>query len=1039
MADEDQIVFRLTADDSQLIRDLARIRNDLSRQKLALRASLDRTAIDSELATLAAKPANVRLGADTTNARGAFAEFLQSVNKQRSTVHIGADVSAARASYESFARSVGKPLNIPARVNVDRSSLDGIQAKPVNVAARVTLDQSALDRISVKPITIPAKVNLDQSALSRINVKPITIPARIAVDATQARAEYDRFARSVGRSPAAIRVTADARQARTEIADLRRMIGQLRAQAQAIRISFDGRAALASLAAINRQIAQLTAQAQQASAAMGGMRAPAAGRIGGFGGALGGGAFGGFATRLMGGGPGATFGSAAGGALGSLGGPGGIALGAAGGAGIGAAGDATVGVIGNGLARLDELEKFQATLRATVRDQEKANALFAELRELNESLPTVPMAQLAEAATKLAGSGMDSAEIPQAITSILDAAATSSDGVAVGTSRVVRAISQIRTNQKLLGEELNQLTETGIPAAQILERQFNMSIEDIKDASQRGEIAVDEIIQKLLKGFREERGGGLAEQAGTLSGKMAGLQKQFDEFSMKVAEPLLEPLIASLGRLADAADAGAFNGIADAMIRVTEASVGFLQFLNDLADRTGDQKHENNLSVSLNEAIQDGGLTPEQTRAAQAAQLASNKLADRRREDPNAMLSQQETADFFTMQSGQRADPNAITEYQQAMVTQMLDIMAAEEASKPAGGIRRTERIGKFSDLLNEMSTNVGPGGKFADRELDRQRIREIAARGFSEEDQARVRDGAMAGDSKTAAAEAANTVSRLADGIGQNDGDYDEDITKQITEITDLIISGQIDATVAELEALKAQVGKAGNTGDAKRIEDAIKAREAAAKKQADQAKAQADQERRANTAKAAGFVNRGVANAGGFFSSMADKVKDATGIDPTRLPAMADNLREGDALREKERLRTESDNRRFDKAERETPDAFKKFVAGEADPEVRAILEQSKLSLAQVSNGRGGFDPQLAIKELGEMTQKRGVQETDMAGLGRLVQGNIDEAVQREQAKKMLEAQQKIADFAAKQNEHLAAIREGVNKPRETTIAAN
>jgi len=85
---------------------------------------------------------------------------------------------------------------------------------------------------------------------------------------------------------------------------------------------------------------------------------------------------------------------------------------------------------------------------------------------------------------------------------------------------------------------------------------------------------------------------------------------------------------------------------------------------------------------------------------------------------------------------------------------------------------------------------------------------------------------------------------------------------------------------------------------------------------------------------------------------------------------------------------------------------------------------MQGASFQVDQVANEKGGFDPRVQLKELQDMTQKRAVQTTDLAGLNNLVQGNIDEAVQREQQKKMLEAQEKIREFTEKQNGILQTI---------------
>jgi len=1020
MPEMDAIVFQITADDRPLLRDLAKIRQQLAAQKFALRASLDRSAIDKDLAAIATRPATVKIGSDTTQARGTFADFLQSVNRQRSVVKISADTSAAIAALDAI-----RPKPITAKVTIDRTALDALTPKPITIPAHVRVDRTALDSIRPKPIDIPAKLKIDRAAYDAFirTLRPITLPVGIRVN----QAQLNALQRVLGRS-ASIRIGADDRQARAAIDNLRRMIVHLRHEAATLRIRFDDRQASASLRAINQQVAALVQQLNAATAAAGRIQVPPmanhAGGGRGFFGSFAAGGLGAITANALGGGRFATGGAGLGAGIGNaIGGPMGAAAGGTLGAAGGSVADAQVGTTARGLQSLAELQRYEATLRAVIPDQEKANALLNDLKALNLQLPTVEMGTLADSAVKLAGAGLDSATLPQDIQAIMDAAATSSDGVAIGTKRVVRAISQMRTNQKLLGEELNQLTETGIPAAQILSRQMGMSIEDIKKASQAGEIAIDDIIKSLLKGFREERGGALAAQSKTLEGQLAGLRKKYDEFAKRISEPLFEPLTDALNALNQAIDAGAFNQLAEAMQAVNEAGIGFLSFVTALSKATKETEPEKQSPIRDAEAAAGDA-------AKDAASQAGNTIGTVGRiaglANPLGVIGEA---------IGAIRDPSEVSgaarSFQSFFAGQSLNNQAEQSIPALVGALPSADAEGALPEAARKSA------------------VRAIFAANTMEPE--KILGGEFQRD--TAIEEAASAFNSYASASNEDDNPA---FVKRMSELSSLMTSGRLGNDFQGANRAADALDTRANSGslsdelsaEMKSLADAIRAMAEAAKSERDRKETEATNQ---NTASAVGGMIgeqfgklQGLGKAAlGFAGSLpgmaADSIKQNTFLDVAAIPGGLEKasyaMRIADRDKTRETLRTDSDNRRFDKAETEIPDLFKKFTAG-LDPEMQKLAEGASLTLKQQRNAQGGFDPVLSA-QLADMTAKRGTQETGMTDLNRIVQGSIDEAYAREQTKKQIELQERLNGLIAEANSSLQGIKDNTGKPREAVIA--
>ncbi len=549
------------------------------------------------------------------------------------------------------------------------------------------------DEVSLKLTLDDAQAKSQLAALSR-SIGRSAYKARLDVvaDPKAAQASVDRLRADIARSEAVIQLRANAGAPRREIADLQTKLAALRAQAGTINVQANTQQATREIDQLRRSVIALNREAGQVR--VGGVFG--AGRIGGTfanGALLGAGSA--YAANALGGGRFTTAGSGLGGmgggiAGGVLGGPAGLMVGGAVGSTAGAVAgvglDMTASVIAGGINSLATLQQYETVLKSVIPDQREANRLFEELKQTRIDLPTVQMSTMADAMVKLAGAGRDSKGLGEDVKAMMDAAAVSSVGIGEGTIRIARAVAQMRTNGRLLGEELNQIAEVGIPASQILIKAFGTGIDEIKAASQEGKIEIDSIIDALLEGMREKYDGALEAQSETLKGRLAELANKFTMLQEKVAEPLLEPIIDALDRLSKAADSGALDGIATAMKAVTDASVGFLNFLDAFFQRVGKQANLNDLTVTTDAGLKSGDLTPEQARQASAVQLAAKSLANARRNDQTAILSKDQVAAFLNTQSGATADsknfvtPDKVTDAQQSAVTDRIDRLANENA-----------------------------------------------------------------------------------------------------------------------------------------------------------------------------------------------------------------------------------------------------------------------------------------------------------------------------------------------------------------------
>jgi len=231
---------------------------------------------------------------------------------------------------------------------------------------------------------------------------------------------------------------------------------------------------------------------------------------------------------------------------------------------------AGVGVLSDGIQSNATLESYEKSLKLVIRDQAKANKLFRELKQLDIDLP-VEIDLLAGEAMKLAGAGFEAGKIADMLVTIADAAAISPVGVNEGTSRAVRAITQMKAKGNIQMEDLNQLSEIGIPIRQIIQDQFGMSAGDLGQKTRSGEVSMDDAISGILKGLDSKFGGALEARATTFEGLLDQLTARYKEFAREISEPIFKDLIGGLKEVVEVLKSPEFKKFTSGVRRVATA------------------------------------------------------------------------------------------------------------------------------------------------------------------------------------------------------------------------------------------------------------------------------------------------------------------------------------------------------------------------------------------------------------------------------------------------------------------------------------
>lgn len=176
-----------------------------------------------------------------------------------------------------------------------------------------------------------------------------------------------------------------------------------------------------------------------------------------------------------------------------------------------AAGEAIVGFNGR-------LEQSKIAFTSMLGSAEKATAFIEDLKAMTEDMP-FSFENIQNAAKQMLAFGFEATKVKPLIESIAKAVAGFGGGDAE-IDRVTKALGQMQAATTVQLGELNQLTEVGIPAFQILADKIGVPTGEIKKMVSEGKIASDVFIKAFQEWSNAKFGDILALQAKTWLGAL---------------------------------------------------------------------------------------------------------------------------------------------------------------------------------------------------------------------------------------------------------------------------------------------------------------------------------------------------------------------------------------------------------------------------------------------------------------------------------------------------------------------------------------
>ena len=190
-----------------------------------------------------------------------------------------------------------------------------------------------------------------------------------------------------------------------------------------------------------------------------------------------------------------------------------------------------------------EIESYEISFRTLLGSQEKADALFGELKEFGVKTP-MALGDLAKGAQTLLGFGMEVDKIMPTLKQIGDV----SMGNAEKFGSLTLAFAQVSSAGKLMGQDLMQMINAGFNPLGEMAKATGKSIGELKDEMSQGAITA-EMVAEAFKSATSEGGmfyGMLEKQSEGIEGAISNLEGAWEDALNSIGERTQGIIVTSL-------------------------------------------------------------------------------------------------------------------------------------------------------------------------------------------------------------------------------------------------------------------------------------------------------------------------------------------------------------------------------------------------------------------------------------------------------------------------------------------------------------
>ena len=185
----------------------------------------------------------------------------------------------------------------------------------------------------------------------------------------------------------------------------------------------------------------------------------------------------------------------------------------------------------------DALEQATISFTTMLGSGEAAETMLNDLKSFADKTPFEFM-DLQDAAKRLMAMGTAAEDVIPTLEAVGDAAAGLGGGKAT-IDGITLALGQMGAKGKISTQELNQLTERGIPAMRYLAEAAGVSTGEMAKLVEKGLVPASEGVKVLLSKMKEDFGGLMGKQADTASGKLSTMKDAISGLGTQIGKDLV--------------------------------------------------------------------------------------------------------------------------------------------------------------------------------------------------------------------------------------------------------------------------------------------------------------------------------------------------------------------------------------------------------------------------------------------------------------------------------------------------------------------
>jgi tape measure domain-containing protein len=173
-------------------------------------------------------------------------------------------------------------------------------------------------------------------------------------------------------------------------------------------------------------------------------------------------------------------------------------------------------VVGESISFNAQMEQARIGFTTMLGSAERAEVFLRDMADFAARTP-FEFPELLDASKRMLAYGFAAKDVLPTMEAVGNASAAVGLGTE-GINRIILALGQMRAKGKLSAEEMRQLTETGIPAWEILAEAMNKTTAEIMDMQSKGLIPADRAIKMLVEGMNKRFPNMMAQMEDTWEG-----------------------------------------------------------------------------------------------------------------------------------------------------------------------------------------------------------------------------------------------------------------------------------------------------------------------------------------------------------------------------------------------------------------------------------------------------------------------------------------------------------------------------------------